>query len=128
MVLKIKTLEDKLFAMDEEFEQQSAKVKKNFDLTLRNEIEKVTTKLKQDYQFSLDIKLEEAKADMLAEKLDFVNNLTGDKQNELSILRLKQEKLKVDNRKLEEALEQSEKHFEQFKKEVSGSKGWWPFN
>uniref|UniRef100_A0A7S1GR98 Uncharacterized protein n=1 Tax=Cyclophora tenuis TaxID=216820 RepID=A0A7S1GR98_CYCTE len=126
MVDKIKILEDQLFEMDTEFEQQSAREKKKYDMTLREEIEKTTKKLKEDYQFSLDIKLKDAKSQMLSEKLDFVNKLTGDKQSELSLLRLQSEKLQVDNHKLEEALDLSRNELEKMKNTPTDRK-WWKF-
>lgn len=125
MVSKIKTLEEKLFLMDEEFEEQSARMKKQFDNTLRDELGKLTKKLKEDYQYATEIKLQEAKGKMLQEKLDFISTLNGDKDAELVDLRLKRGQMELANKKLEEALHRSDLELEALHQRAK--KGWWPF-
>lgn len=124
MVAKITELEENLRDMDDEFEHQTAKIKKRYDATLRNKIEDVTKKVKQDYQFSFDIKMKEERSNMLKEKLDFIDSFGGEK-TKLSSLRLQQEKMKGVNRDLEKALEDSEAELQKLK--GLSKKGWWPF-
>lgn len=125
MVSKIKTLEEKLHVMDEEFEGQTARMKKQFDNTLRDELGKLTKKLKEDYEFSTEIKLQKARGHMLQEKLDFIGALNGGKEAELVDLRLKRGQMEQANKKLEEALLQSDSELEALHQRAK--KGWWPF-
>jgi hypothetical protein len=125
-VKKISELEEKLHEMDNEFERQTAKIKKQYDTTLRDEVARVTEKTKQDFKYTLDIRMQEQKSKLLREKLDFVNSLTGEKQVELVNLRLQQEQIKEANKKLSEALLHSEEELEKLHM-LSAKKKWWPF-
>lgn len=126
MVEKIKVLEEKLYEMDNEFEQQTAKVKKQYDTTLRNEVARAAAKAKEDFKYTLEIRMQKARSKFLKEKLDFVNNLTGEKQTELVNLRLQEQQVKETNKKLEEALHQSEEELQRLHN-LSAKKKWWPF-
>jgi hypothetical protein len=112
--------------MDQEFEAQSGKIKKQFDQKLRDELERVRKKVKEEYQFTLDIKVKEERSKMLAEKLDFVGTVNGDKDVELIQLRLKQSQVENANQKLEEALAKSEAEMERIQ-QLAKQKTWWPF-
>jgi hypothetical protein len=113
--------------MDEEFEAQSTKIKNKFDATMKDELKKVADKVKEDYKFTLDIRLAEQRQDLLSEKLKFVNNLNGDKEIELVNLRLRQNQINEANKKLENALAQSETELEKLSALVQKKRGWWPF-
>jgi hypothetical protein len=126
LVEKISQLEDQLFKMDQEFEVQSGKIKKQFDATLREELERVRKKVKEEYQFTLDIKVQEERSKMLKEKLDFVGSVNGDKDIELVNLRLKQSQVELANQKLEEALANSKAEMDRIQG-LTGQKTWWPF-
>ena len=126
LVEKILELEDQLFKMDQEFEAQSGKIKKQFDATLREELERVRKKVKEEYLFTLDIKIQEERSKMLKEKLDFVGSVNGDKDIELVNLRLKQSQVELANQKLEEALANSKAEMDRIQG-LNGQKGWWPF-
>ena len=143
-------MEEQLFRLDEEFENESGKIQKQFDHTLREKLEDVRKKAKEEYQFTLDIKLleereqmrKEAKEEyeftldikvleergkMLAEKLDFVGSVNGDKDIELVNLRLQQTQVEMTNKKLENALTASEAEMDRIQGLKKGKKGWWPF-
>ena len=123
---KVAQLEDQLFRMDQEFEAQSGKIQKRFDQKLRDELERVRKKVKEEYQFTLDIKVQEERSKMLAEKLDFVGSVNGDKDIELVELRLKQTQVQSTNRKLEEALETAKAELDRIQN-LAQQKPWWPF-
>jgi myosin heavy subunit len=123
---KVAQLEDQLFRMDQEFEAQSGKIQKRFDQKLRDELERVRKKVKEEYQFTLDIKVQEERSKMLAEKLDFVGSVNGDKDIELVELRLKQTQVQSTNRKLEEALETAKAELDRIQN-LTQQKPWWPF-
>jgi len=112
--------------MDQEFESQTSKIRKNFDNTLRDELQRVRNKVKEEYQFTLDIKVQEERSKMLQEKLNFVGSFNGDKDVELVNLRLQQSQVKQANKKLEDALLSAQSELERMQNEVT-SKGWWPF-
>jgi hypothetical protein len=126
LVDKVSELEDQLFKMDQEFESQSGKIKKQFDQKLRDELERVRKKVKEEYQFTLDIKVQEERSKMLAEKLDFVGSVNGDKDIELVNLRLKQSQVQIANQELEEALASSKAELDRIQN-LSNQKPWWQF-
>lgn len=111
MVSKIAELEDKLFNMDDEFEQQTAKFQKQYDQKKKKELEGTIAKLKTDMKYSMEIKLEEEKSKLL---LDQVKSLSqqGDKQTELTQLKLKQSQVQETNLKLEKALVEAQDEVE----------------
>lgn len=104
---KIVVLEDKLFAMDQEYEEQTARFKRQYDATQREEIEQLKDKLKTEMQYKLEIKLAEQQSQRLGEKVVEEHSRTG-RQGELSNLRLKQERLATMNAELEDALQKSD--------------------
>jgi DNA repair exonuclease SbcCD ATPase subunit len=121
---KVKELEDKLFLMDEEFEKQTEKVRKQYDKRMWDEVARVTEKVKTDYQYKLEIKVEEEKARLLQQQLTLVNQ--GTKRGELAELRLRQTQIEDDKAKLEQALKHSQTELDKIQN-LSQKKGWWPF-
>jgi hypothetical protein len=111
LTAKILLLEDKLFEMDREFEDQTTRFKKQYDTTQRDRLEQIKEKLKMEFQFKLDIQREESKSKELMKQVDKEHNRTA-QQQELSTLTLQKQRLEEANVKLEQALLQSGKELE----------------
>ena len=107
MVAKMKDLEDRLFTLDAEYEAQTARFKKQYDNKMQEQLREAKEKIKQDFQYKLDIKIEEERSAMLKEKYDFINS-QGNRSQELFGLRLKQKTVSDANAQLEKALQESE--------------------
>ena len=103
MVEKITELEEKLFLMDEEFEQQTARFQRKYDQQKKIELEQTMDKFRTDMKYSMEIKLEKEKSKLL---MDQAKSMASDgvKQGELSQLKLKQSQMTEANLKLEKAL------------------------
>lgn len=127
MVAKIKELEDKLFLMDKEFEGQTEKFRKQYDFKMRDELERITAKMKTDFQYKLEIKMDEERSKLLSEKLDLVKGLTGGKQEELMSLRVQRDRVSKANLDLEKALSNAKNELDRLQQAASQKKGWWPF-
>lgn len=127
LVSKIAQLEDKLFQMDQEYEQATTRFKKQYDTRMKEDLEKVADKMKVDFQYKLEIRLEEQKSKMLEEQLDLVNGLTGGRQEELVDLRLRNSRVQQANQELEKALEASKRELERIQAGVQQKKAWWSF-
>jgi hypothetical protein len=121
LTAKIQLLEDKLFEMDREFEDQTTRFKKQYDTTQRDRLEQIKEKLKMEYQFKLDIQREENKSEQLMKEVDKEHNRTS-QQQELSTLALQKQRLEEANVKLEQALLQSEQEREHML-ELAAEKG-----
>lgn len=126
LVSKIAELEDKLFHMDQEYEQATTRFKKQYDARMKEDLERVADKMKVDFQYKLEIRLEEQKSKLLQDQLGMVNGLTGGRQEELVDLRLRNSRVQKANQELEEALEMSKRELERIQ-EGAQKKGWWPF-
>jgi prophage DNA circulation protein len=107
LVDKIKVLEDKLFLMDQEFEEQTARFKRQYDRTLREQMETVKEKLKQEMQFKVEIELAKERSAKLMNQAVAESGRTS-KQEELSQMKLKQLQMEDLNQKLEDALKSAE--------------------
>lgn len=68
----ISRLENTIFIMDNEFEESTAELKRDYDVRVRRETERRSDKLRQDLQFSFDIKIMREREQMLQEKLSFI--------------------------------------------------------
>jgi uncharacterized membrane protein len=121
MVNKMKELEDRLFTIDQEYEAQTARFKKQYDVRTQEQLATMKEKIKSDFEFKLDIKLEEEKSKMLQEKLEFINGMGVNKSNELFGLRIKQQSITEANEQLEKALAQSEAELERLRKASSSA-------
>jgi chromosome segregation ATPase len=142
LVQKISQLEDSLFEMDREFEGQTAKMKKQYDNTLReelqtlagrlkNEFELVKQKMDESYKADLGLQLEVQKnvlrQDFLKEKLDMITD-SGEKTREtIAHVLAEQAKISNMNAELEKALERSKKEIETLVENKNKRNGWWPF-
>ena len=116
MVAKMKDLEDKLFTLDAEYEAQTARFKKQYDNKMQEQLKEAKEKIKQDFQYKLDIKVEEERSAMLKEKFDFINS-QGNRSQEIFGLRMKQKTVSDANAQLEKALEESEAELKRLRNE-----------
>lgn len=126
MVAKIHALEEKLHVMDTEYEAQTDKFKKQYDLKMRDDLAAITEKMKTDFGYKLEIRLAEEKSKLLAERMDLVSTFTGGRQEELLQLKVQRDKINKANVDLEKALEESQKELERLHAAAT-KKGWWPF-
>jgi hypothetical protein len=127
LVSQIHELEEKLFTMDREFEGQTERFKRQYDLKMRDDLEMVTEKMKIDFSYKLEIRVEEQKSKMLQEKLLDVNNLTGNRQAELVALRLQRSRVESANENMEKALKRSSAELDKLREAASKKTGWWKF-
>lgn len=126
MVAKINELEEKLFQMDNAYEEQSAKFMKEYETRKNAEVEKIADKIKTDYQYKLEIEVEKEKSKLLSKKLTEVK-LGGDQSARLSEMKLKMEQLRMAKEKLETALEKSEHELKRIGEVGKKKSGFWPF-
>ena len=117
----MKDLEDKLFTLDSEYEAQTAKFKKQYDTQMQEKLKEAKSKIKSEFQYKLDIKLEEEKSIMLKEKYDFINSqgINSNRVEELFGLRLKQKTITETNEQLEKALLDSQEELDRLRNESS---------
>jgi hypothetical protein len=125
MVLKIEHLEDKLFQMDQAYEVQSATFQKEYNQRKQEEVAKITDKLKTDFQYKLDIKLEKEKSKLLSKQLDQMPTL--DQSGKLAEMRMRQQQLEDAKSKLQSALKTSEAEMERMRAGEKKKGGFWPF-
>jgi len=126
--LKIEELDEKLFTMDKVYEAQTDKFKKQYDAKMKEELESRVAKMKVDYQYNLEIKLEEQKSKMLAEQLDMIAKGGLPKQNELLNLRINRDRISKANEELENALKESKQELARLQAAAAKRNGsWWPF-
>jgi hypothetical protein len=115
-------------------------MKKNYDNTLRVELETLTIDLKAKFQAQTETLMEkidaetelklsvqegQLKQEFLKEKMQFLKDNGEKKRTDLAILMKSQAKISAANRELDEALIASKKEIE--KLADSKKKGWWPF-
>jgi hypothetical protein len=124
--IKVSLLEDKLFALDQEFEAQTARFQRKYDQQRKQELEKFTNQLKADYALKLDVRLQQEKSKMLSSQLDNINGMTGKKQAELVQLKLQQSQMERVQAQLEEALKAAEEEMERMR-EAGRKRKWWAF-
>jgi hypothetical protein len=122
MVDKIKTLEDRLFTLDREYESQTSKFQKEYETRMTAKLEEDTAKVKRDMKFRMDIQMEQQKSKLAQEKLEFINS-QPDKDTELFQTKVKLNSLSMTRNKLEKALEQANKSLEKVQK-ASKKTGW----
>jgi len=138
---KIKQLEDSMFEMDREFEGQSNKMKKQYDTTLRDELQALTVRLKSEYEMKkvqmentfqqeLATKMEVQKnilrQDFLKEKLNFITDSSDTTRRNIAHILEEQARMTQINQELETALELSRKEIETLA--ANKNNGRWPFS
>jgi hypothetical protein len=126
MVSKINELEEKLFQMDNAYEEQSAKFMAEYEERKNEEVEKITDKIKTDFQYKLEIEVEKEKSKLLTQKLTEVT-LGSDQSTKLSEMKLKMDQLRNAKSKLEIALEKSDTELNRIGEAGKKKGGFWPF-
>ena len=121
LVEKIRVLEDKLFVMDQEFEEQTVKFQRQYDKKQKDQIEAFKEKIKTDMAFKLDIQIEQDRSAKLLKQADNENGRTL-RQGELSQLKLQQMQLNDMNAKLEEAIAHSDEEIERLRAQAVSRK------
>jgi len=142
LVSRISQLEDSIFEMDREFEGQTARMKKQYDNTLREELQAMASRLKdgfdivkvkldETYKADLGLQLEVQKniirQDFLREKLDLITDSGERTRESLASVLAEQAKISIKNQELERALELSKKEIETLAQNKNKKGGWWPF-
>merc|ERR1712025_1133086 len=79
MTKKITQYEDQIFELENEYEQETGQLKKAFQDTLEEEKDKLRAKVRRELQFSMDIKMNKERSEMLQEKLDFQKEVSYEK-------------------------------------------------
>jgi len=122
---KITRFEDQVFELENEYENETGELKKQFQATLQDEKDKVRKKLKKEMQFSMDIKMNEERSAMLQEKLEFVQEVSFEKNAELSSLRMEKAALERTQKETQNSLQKSEEEVEKLFS-LKNKDGFWP--
>jgi len=122
---KITQFEDQIFELENEYENETGEMKKNFQATLQDEKDKTRIKIKKEMQFSMDIKMNKERSAMLQEKMEFVKEVSFEKNAELSKLRFEKADLERKENKAQNSLQQSEEEVEKLMS-LKNKKGFWP--
>jgi hypothetical protein len=93
---------------------------------MRDQLEIISDKIKTDFNYKLQIKLDEQKSKMLGEKLRDVNQV-GEKQAEIAQLRLDRSKVDRANTELEKAMAEAKDELDKMYQLANQKKKWWPF-
>ena len=118
---KLTEFEDKLYTMDQEYEAQTTKFKKQYEKKMKQEMERAQEKAKVDYQYKLEINMEHQKSKMLSQQYQDVSE-QSDREALLSQLRMEMETMKNANKKLKEDLENTAQELEDIKGDSSKGK------
>lgn len=105
---KITQFEEQMFETENEYEMETGKMKKKFQADLEKEKDKVRTKIKKEMQFSMDIKMNKERSNMLQEKLEFVKEISFEKNAELAELRFENAEMERQQRITNTSLQKSE--------------------
>jgi hypothetical protein len=116
-------LEDKLFTMDQEFEEQTVKFQRQYDKTQMVQMEAFKEKIKSEMAFKLDIQIAQDRSTKLLQQAENESNRTT-KQEELSQLRLQQIRLIDLNEKLENTIRSSDEELIRLREKVSNKKAF----
>lgn len=127
MAAKIVELEEKLFLMDKAYEDQSAKFMREYEMKKNEEVAKITDKMKTDFKYKLEIKIEKEKSKLLTQKLSEVT-LAGDQTTKLAEMKIQMEQLENAKQNVEKALKKSDSELERLGESKNGKKGnFWFF-
>ena len=106
---------------------QMEKFKKQYDMKMRDELERISDRIKTDFNYKLQIKLDEEKSKRLGEKLLEVTQV-GEKQAEIAQLRLDRTRVDSANRELEKAMADVKDELDKmYNLANKKKKWWWPF-
>ncbi len=116
--------------MDQQFEESTETLKKDFEQRVQKELETRSDKIKQDLQFKYDIQVMREREQMLQEKLQFVAQESSAsslaKQEETALAKLELAESKSQIATLEIDLKRSEEEKEKLRTMMEESKN--PFN
>lgn len=93
---------------------------------MRDELEKISEKIKTDFNYKLQIKLDEEKSKMLSEKLREVTQV-GEKQAVIAQLRFDRSKVDKTNMELEKAMADAKDELDRMYQLANQKTKWWPF-
>jgi len=114
-----------MFEMENEYEMETGNMKKNFQATVENEKDKMRKKIKKEMQFSMDLKMNKERSNMLQEKLEFVKEVSFEKNAELSKLRLENAELGRKQKVTGTSLQKSEEEVEKLLS-LKNKDAFWP--
>jgi len=123
LVEKIHVLENKLFEMDAEFEEQTAKFQRQYDQTQKQRLADIKDKLKTEMQYKLEIQLAQQKSEQLMESVTLEHGRTG-KQEELSQLKLRSIRLEDLNAELEATLKRTDEELQHLREMAAKKKNF----
>lgn len=118
---KLNVLEEKLFVMDQEFEEQTVRFQRQYDRTQREQMEAFKDKLRRDTAFQVEIQMAQSKSAQLMSQASEENSRTF-KQEELSQLKLKQQQLNDANAQLEQALQTADQELDALRTAAASKK------
>jgi len=137
---QIQEYQDRLYALDQEYEQGTQALKEQFEELRETQLRKQKRQLVEDFEYKLkaqiaslkdtyERQLKEKRSEWLAQQLDQIGDLTGaEKQAELMNLRIQQQQLQERNQKLAQLLEESKEQVSELKKQQQqGNGGWMSF-
>jgi hypothetical protein len=119
-------MEEKLFQMDNEFEAETSEFQRTFESRVETEAEKVRAKAKEEYGFTLAIKVQEEREKMLQEKLAFIGTTNAERDVELVQLRLNTLQNNQLNKQLKALLAETQRELETLRSSKS-NKGFFSF-
>lgn len=122
---KFTQYEEQMFELENEYEKETGKIKKNFQETLEEEKDKMRAKVRKELQFSMDIKMNKERSEMLQEKLEFVKEVSYEKNLELSNLRFKNFEMEQKQKNIGARLQESENEVEKLRS-LKNRNGFWP--
>ena len=116
---EIAALQERLYALDLEYEQGTQALKESFDTLRVDQLKRQKRKQAAEFQYKLQAtvdqmkddmerKLKEQKADLLAQQLATASANGTDRQAEIMQLRLEQTQLQTRNQKLQSLLQQAQ--------------------
>jgi hypothetical protein len=120
-------MEEKLFVMDNEFESETSEFQRTFESRVATEADKVRAKAKEEYGYTLAIKVQEEREKMLQEKLAFIGTTNGERDVELVTLRFSAMQNKLLNKQLEALLEETQRELETLRSKNKSNKGFFSF-
>jgi len=119
-------LENEIFEMDNEFEQQTGIMRKNFETTVRSEIDAREETIARNLRYSFDIKLMQQKQEGLMDKLE-LNNGASQREIELATTRLELEENKESASFLKSSVDEAEEEIKKLRS-LSGKKSIFSFD
>jgi len=123
--IKITQYEDEMFDSETKFEMETDNIRREFQTTLEREKDKMRKKTKTEMKFTMDLKMNKERSMMLQEKLEYVKDMSLDKNIELSKLRLKNVEMQQKQKTTDASLQQSQDELENLMA-MKNEKAFWP--